>query len=359
MLVKVLPTGKFKKLKAKISIDKKKTTAKVNPKGRLRPGTPTRCSSTRRRSGTRWATRSHRAPWRPAFRLQLRVHADAIGRAPEAGRDHRVPGDLRHRSVSASVSRVTAVVSRRDLARRPLARPVRVGRLSAADRVPAAGAGAAVPGAEPGRRADAGGVQRADRGLADGGDEPRHERHQRLVHPRACCATGTTGRRSGCWRSSRTTRTSRYVLSVHRADVLRYQPDFAWDGVPRDDRHPFLILRGDETVGVVIIRVDGDVAHVELDYVTKRFRDFSPGRVRLARERHAARARHQHGRHVADTWSTRTTTASASDATGRRTCWRCDAHGHRQPDRDRRETTEPTPRPRDQRAERPRRSSGS
>ena len=38
VLVKVLPTGKFKKLKAKISIDKKKTTAKVNPKGRLRPG---------------------------------------------------------------------------------------------------------------------------------------------------------------------------------------------------------------------------------------------------------------------------------------------------------------------------------
>ena len=23
-----------------------------------------------------------------------------------------------------------------------------------------------------------------------------------------------------------------HVLSVHRADVTRYQPDFAWDGVP-------------------------------------------------------------------------------------------------------------------------------
>jgi hypothetical protein len=68
-----------------------------------------------------------------------------------------------------------------------------------------------------------------------------------------------------------------YVLQVHRTDVVRYQPDFAWDGVPRDDRHPFLILKGDETVGVVVIRVDGDVAHVELDYVTRRFRDFSPG----------------------------------------------------------------------------------
>ena len=68
-----------------------------------------------------------------------------------------------------------------------------------------------------------------------------------------------------------------HVLSVHGADVQRYQPDFVWDGVPQEDRRPFLILRGDETVGVVIIRVEADVAHVELDYVTRRFRDFSPG----------------------------------------------------------------------------------
>ena len=68
-----------------------------------------------------------------------------------------------------------------------------------------------------------------------------------------------------------------HVLHVHRTDVVRYQPDFEWDGVPRDERHPFLILKGDETVGVVIIRVEGDAAEVELDYVTKRFRDFSPG----------------------------------------------------------------------------------
>jgi hypothetical protein len=68
-----------------------------------------------------------------------------------------------------------------------------------------------------------------------------------------------------------------YVLSVHRTDVLRHQPDFSWDGVPRADRRPFVILKGDETVGVVIIRAEGEVAHVELDYVTRRFRDFSPG----------------------------------------------------------------------------------
>ena len=68
-----------------------------------------------------------------------------------------------------------------------------------------------------------------------------------------------------------------HVLSVHRADVLRYQPDFSWDSLPRQDRHPFLILKGDETVGVVIMRIADDVAHVELDYVTRRYRDFSPG----------------------------------------------------------------------------------
>jgi hypothetical protein len=71
-----------------------------------------------------------------------------------------------------------------------------------------------------------------------------------------------------------------YFLGVHRADLTRYQPDFTWDGVPRDDRRPFVILKGDETVGVVVLRideVDSKVAHVELDYVTRRFRDFSPG----------------------------------------------------------------------------------
>jgi hypothetical protein len=68
-----------------------------------------------------------------------------------------------------------------------------------------------------------------------------------------------------------------HVLAVHCSDVLRHQPDFSWDGVPREDRRPFLVLKGDETVGVVIIRAEGDVAHVELDYVTRRFRDFSPG----------------------------------------------------------------------------------
>lgn len=68
----------------------------------------------------------------------------------------------------------------------------------------------------------------------------------------------------------------RHVLRVHGADILRFQPDFLWD--PADETgHAFVVLRGDETVGVVLLRAEGAVARVVLDYVTPRFRDFSPG----------------------------------------------------------------------------------
>jgi len=69
----------------------------------------------------------------------------------------------------------------------------------------------------------------------------------------------------------------RHVLRVHGPDILRFQPDFLWDGAA-PDRSAYLVQRGDETVGVVLIRDAGNgVAQVELDYVTPRFRDFSPG----------------------------------------------------------------------------------
>jgi hypothetical protein len=68
----------------------------------------------------------------------------------------------------------------------------------------------------------------------------------------------------------------RHLLRIHGADILRFQPDFAWD--PADhDGHAYIVLRGDEAVGVVLFRADGEVARVQLDYVTPRYRDFSPG----------------------------------------------------------------------------------
>ena len=68
----------------------------------------------------------------------------------------------------------------------------------------------------------------------------------------------------------------RHVLRVHGADILRHQPDFLWDTGARD-ASAFLVQKGDETVGVVLVEGDGDTAHVVLDWVTPRYRDFSPG----------------------------------------------------------------------------------
>lgn len=65
-----------------------------------------------------------------------------------------------------------------------------------------------------------------------------------------------------------------HFLGVHAADISRFHPAYA--GVEPDDL-AFQILKGDETVGVVLIRREGDEARVQLDYVTPRFRDFSPG----------------------------------------------------------------------------------
>ncbi|MFC7548569.1 hypothetical protein [Plantactinospora sp. GCM10030261] len=86
-----------------------------------------------------------------------------------------------------------------------------------------------------------------------------------------------------------------HTLRVHAADIARFNPDFAWPpsrpadpGRPGDpggpaapggpDRSAFLVLRADEVVGVVLVRSAGDgVARIELDYVTPRFRDLTPG----------------------------------------------------------------------------------
>lgn len=69
----------------------------------------------------------------------------------------------------------------------------------------------------------------------------------------------------------------RYVLRQYADEILAFQPDFTWDGAA-PGRRAYLVLHGDETVGVVLLHDDGDgTAHVVLDFVTKRFRTFSPG----------------------------------------------------------------------------------
>jgi hypothetical protein len=67
----------------------------------------------------------------------------------------------------------------------------------------------------------------------------------------------------------------RHTLRVHGGDILRFNPGFVHD--PAETDHAFLVQKGDETVGVVLLREDGGTADVLLDYVTPRYRDFSPG----------------------------------------------------------------------------------
>ncbi len=69
----------------------------------------------------------------------------------------------------------------------------------------------------------------------------------------------------------------RHVLRVHHADMLKHQPDLLWDH-EAPGRRAYLVLLGDETVGVVLAHEEeGGLLQIELDYVTPRFRDFAPG----------------------------------------------------------------------------------
>jgi hypothetical protein len=68
-----------------------------------------------------------------------------------------------------------------------------------------------------------------------------------------------------------------HLLRVHAADITRFNPGFRW-GDAHPGRCAFLVMLADEVVGVVLVRDAGEgVAQVELDYVTRRFRDFTPG----------------------------------------------------------------------------------
>jgi hypothetical protein len=68
----------------------------------------------------------------------------------------------------------------------------------------------------------------------------------------------------------------RHVLRVHGADILKFNPTFVHDPFAHDAA--YLVLKGDETVGVVVLRQEEDAtARILLDYVTPRYRDLAPG----------------------------------------------------------------------------------
>jgi hypothetical protein len=72
-----------------------------------------------------------------------------------------------------------------------------------------------------------------------------------------------------------------HVLRTHAADIAELAPGFRPEPAPGERRSAFLVQHGDETVGVVEVRDDDGApdrtAVVELDWVSRRFRDFTPG----------------------------------------------------------------------------------
>ena len=69
----------------------------------------------------------------------------------------------------------------------------------------------------------------------------------------------------------------RHFLEIEGKDIARLFPNFG--GMTTSaERTAYLVLNGHETAGVVVVRDLGDgVARVELDYVTPKYRDFTPG----------------------------------------------------------------------------------
>ncbi|PZR53439.1 hypothetical protein DNL40_07990 [Xylanimonas oleitrophica] len=67
-----------------------------------------------------------------------------------------------------------------------------------------------------------------------------------------------------------------HVLRTHAEDIARFAPHF--EAGRTAGRSAFLVQRGDETVGVMVLSDAGrGEALVELDWVSERFRDFTPG----------------------------------------------------------------------------------
>ncbi len=70
----------------------------------------------------------------------------------------------------------------------------------------------------------------------------------------------------------------RHLMRVHEEEIRRFNPGFVYDPAASHSS-AFLILRGDETAGVVLLTDSDDpgVARLQLDYVTPKYRDFTPG----------------------------------------------------------------------------------
>jgi hypothetical protein len=78
-----------------------------------------------------------------------------------------------------------------------------------------------------------------------------------------------------------------HVLRTHHDDIARFNPGFTPPDADGPGTAAFLIVNVDEVVGVVVFHAAGNgVAQVKLDYVTERYRDFTPGEFVYRRSRY-------------------------------------------------------------------------
>ncbi|PFG34988.1 hypothetical protein [Sanguibacter antarcticus] len=81
----------------------------------------------------------------------------------------------------------------------------------------------------------------------------------------------------------------RHLLAEHGADIVRFNPGLEVEKLVAErsgSGEAFLVLHGDETVGYVFLHdLGAGVAQIDLDYVTERFRDFTPGEFVFRRSR--------------------------------------------------------------------------
>jgi hypothetical protein len=70
-----------------------------------------------------------------------------------------------------------------------------------------------------------------------------------------------------------------FLLTKHHDDIKATHPTFEQELAAHPATESHLILHNDETVGLVLIHNDGDGSgEILIDYVTPRFRDFTPGK---------------------------------------------------------------------------------
>lgn len=77
----------------------------------------------------------------------------------------------------------------------------------------------------------------------------------------------------------------RHILRLHAKDIQAFNPAFVHSPFDMANMH-YIVLKGDEMVGIVILRDNADderVADLLLDWVTPKYRNLAPGEFVLGR----------------------------------------------------------------------------